>query len=116
MQTVAASQLRKGDVLLGFSQSGTSRDIVDAMKNAKERGVYTISVTSKERSALAKVSDVVLLTESEDVPYGELGLRSHISRMIMVDALCYKIVFDSRYRAEQLGRSEAELLSKRVKD
>ena len=114
MQVIAASQLKKGDVLLGFSQSGSTREVVEAMRSARERGVYTVSVTSKERSALARVSDVVLLTESEDVPYGELGLRSHISRMILVDALCYKIVFDSRQRAEQLGRSEAELRSMRV--
>lgn len=114
MQAVAVSQLKKGDVLFSFSQSGSSKDIVDAVKRAKGREVFTISVTSRERSALARASDLVLLTECEDVPYGELGLRSHISRMILVDALCYKIVFDSRQRKEQLGRSEAELRSKRI--
>ena len=114
MQAVAVSQLKQGDVLLAFSQSGCSRDIVDAARSARGRGVFIVSVTARERSALARASDIVLLTESEDVPYGKLGLRSHISRMILVDAICYKIVFDSRQRSEQLGRSEAELKSKRI--
>ena len=37
MQMIAASQMKEGDVIIGVSQSGASKDIVDALKLAKSR-------------------------------------------------------------------------------
>ena len=46
MQAIAASHLKEGDVALGISHSGSSKDIVDALKTAKKGGATTISITS----------------------------------------------------------------------
>ena len=114
MQAIAIAQLKAGDTVVGISQSGTSKDVVDGLRAARERGVTTISITSRERSPLTRVSDIVLLTDTEETRHSTLGLNSHISRLIVIDSLCYKIVYENSLRAFAVGETEEELRSKRV--
>ena len=114
MQAIAVSQLKEGDCLVGISQSGTSKDIVEAMKNARARGAVTVAITSREKSPLTRQSDIVLLTDTEETRHSSLGLNSHISRLVVIDALCYKIVYQNSERAFNIGEGEAELQSKRI--
>ena len=114
MQAIAVSQLKPSDVLVGISQSGASKDIVEAMKLAKAHGVKTISITSKEKSPIARQCVIVLLTDTEETWHSTLGLKSHISRLVVIDALCYKIVYQNSARAFSIGATEAELKSKRI--
>ena len=114
MQAVAVSQLKRGDTLIGVSQSGSSKDIVEAIKLAGAHGATTIALTSRERSPIARASDIVLLTDTEETRHSTLGLNSHISRLIVIDALCYKIVYQNSARAKGVSQGEAELKSKRI--
>ncbi len=114
MQAIAISQLKTGDTVIGISQSGTSKDIVDGLRAAREHGATTISITSRERSPITRQSDIVLLTDTEETRHSSLGLNSHISRLIVIDSLCYKIVYENSVRAFTIGESEQELRSKRI--
>ena len=114
MQTIAVSQLSARDVLVGVSHSGSSKDIVDAMRLAKERGVFTVSITSKERSPITRQSDVVLLTDTEEVRHSSLGLSSHLSRLLVLDALCYRVVYMNEEKIRAVHEVETTLRSKRV--
>ena len=116
MQAVAVSQLRRGDCLIGISQSGSSKDIVESMKAARAHGALTISITSREKSPIARQSDVLLLTDTGETRHSTLGLSSHLSRLVVIDSLCYKIVYQNTERADGIGESEAELISKRIID
>jgi hypothetical protein len=101
------------DSLFVFMQRHERR-IVESMKVARARGATTISITSKERSPIARQSDILLLTDTEETKHSTLGLNSHISRLILIDALCYKIVYQNTALASSVGNSEAELQSKRI--
>ena len=114
MQVIAVSQLRSGDCVIGVSQSGSSKDIVEAMKTARTHGATAISITSRERSPITRQSDVVLLTDTGETLHSTLGLNSHLSRLVVIDALCYKIVYENSEIAWGIGESEAELKSKRI--
>ncbi len=114
MQAIAASQLRAGDCLIGISQSGSSKDIVETMKLGRSKGAFTISITSREKSPIARQSDVVLLTDTEETRHSSLGLSSHLSRLVVIDALCYKIVYQNSEGASVIDENEAGLRSKRI--
>lgn len=115
MQTIAISQLAEGDVLIGISQSGSSKDIVDGLRLARSRGVTTIAVTGTERSPIVRQSDIVLLTDTEEVRHGSLALNSHISRLMVLDALCYYIAYRNGEKVTgSLRENERTLESKRV--
>lgn len=116
MQAIAVSQLRPGDTVIGISQSGASKDIVESMKIAKSRGARTIAITSRERSPIARHSEIVILTDTEETRHSTLGLNSHIARLIVIDALCYKLVYENADRAQAVVKEEAELKAKRISD
>lgn len=116
MQAVAISQLKAGDCLIGVSQSGTSKDVVEGMKAGRSRGAVTVSITSRERSPIARQSDILLLTDTEETRHSSLGLNSHLARLVVIDALCYKLVYQNYDRAWSIGETEAELRSKRISE
>lgn len=46
---------REGDVLLALSTSGNSRNVIEAMKAAKSRGMAVIALTGRDGGAMAKL-------------------------------------------------------------
>lgn len=52
---------RKGDVLIGLSTSGNSKNIINAVEKAKEMGVYTIALLGKGGGPLKGIVDLPIL-------------------------------------------------------
>lgn len=48
----------EGDVILGLSTSGNSKNIINAFDAAKKLGMKTIALTGKDGGELAKVADI----------------------------------------------------------
>ncbi|MBN2073667.1 MAG: SIS domain-containing protein [Actinobacteria bacterium] len=57
---------RKGDVLIVFSTSGTSKNIVKAAETAKKNGLKVLSFTGKKGTHLEKMSDICLCSSTEE--------------------------------------------------
>ena len=115
MQAIAVSQLDERDVLIGVSQSGSSKDVVECMKLAKSRGVTTVCLTGKEKSPITRQSDIVLITDTEEVRHGYLGLNSHLSRTLVMDALCFGIAYAGEgEHIAGISSSDVTLESKRI--
>ena len=52
---------KPGDVLIGMTTSGTSRNIVLALEAARERGVVTVAFTGNGGGTVADMADLVLM-------------------------------------------------------
>jgi DNA-binding MurR/RpiR family transcriptional regulator len=61
-QRLSLEFLKPGDVAVGLSYSGTTREVVESLTQARAKGVTTIAITNFPRSPLAKVADLTLLT------------------------------------------------------
>lgn len=59
---------KKGDVLVGISTSGNSKNILNAYKVCKEMGVQIISLTGETGGAMKEDSDILLNVPSKDTP------------------------------------------------
>jgi len=59
---------KKGDVALGISTSGNSKNVVEALKKAKSIGLTTIGMTGAGGGAIKTVSDVTIAVPSKDTP------------------------------------------------
>ena len=115
MQAIAINQLGEGDCVVGISQTGSSKDIVDGLRLARSRGATTVAVTGTERSPIIRQGDIVLLTDTEEIRHGSLGLNSHISRLMVLDALCYYIAYRNGEKVTvPLRENELALESKRI--
>ncbi|QIK70020.1 MurR/RpiR family transcriptional regulator [Erysipelothrix sp. HDW6C] len=68
------------DVIISFSYSGITHEIVIAQRLAAEKGVTTIAITQVGRNELAKLSDYVINIPKEE---SELRLGSIASRFSM---------------------------------
>lgn len=58
----------KGDVLVGLSTSGNSKNIVLAFEAAKEKGMTTIAFTGESGGKLKELSDQLINVPSVDTP------------------------------------------------
>jgi D-sedoheptulose 7-phosphate isomerase len=59
---------RTGDVVIGLTTSGTSPNVVAALRAAREGGAVTIGMTGRTAGALGEIADHVLLVASDDTP------------------------------------------------
>lgn len=59
---------KKGDVLVGISTSGNSKNILNAFRKAKELGVVTVAMTGKTGGEMRQESDFLLNVPSMDTP------------------------------------------------
>ncbi len=57
-----------GDILLGISTSGNSKNVLNAFKKGKEHGTINISLTGKNGGNLKKISDLNISVASDDTP------------------------------------------------
>lgn len=114
MQVIAASHLTKNDLAIGISHSGSSKDIVEALKIAKEHGASTITITNKGKSPILKYTDIVLSTSSDETEYNILALNSRIAQLAIVDALYFYVVLNRSSKSiESIKETEHSLLSKK---
>ena len=51
---------RKGDIFIGLSTSGTSENIVDAMRHARSQEMTCIAFTGNGKSDLGELADILI--------------------------------------------------------
>jgi D-sedoheptulose 7-phosphate isomerase len=65
-----------GDVLLGISTSGSSKNVILAVEAAKAKGISTIVLTGKDGGELAKIADLEIRAPFS--PYADRAQEIHI--------------------------------------
>ena len=114
MQVIAASHLKENDVAIGISHSGSSKDVVEALKIAKEHNATTIAITNSGKSPILRQSDIVLSTTSEETQYNILALNSRIAQLAIIDTLYFYIVYNrSKDALRSIQQTEHSLLTKK---
>ena len=77
---------RKGDVFLGISTSGNSRNIMNATVVARASGIKVVGLTGAEGGELAKVADIaVKVPETETYMIQELHLPIYHCWCLMLE-------------------------------
>ncbi len=59
---------RKGDILFAISTSGNSKNIVNAIEEAKKQGMITIGMTGESGGKMREMCDYMLRVPSNDTP------------------------------------------------
>jgi D-sedoheptulose 7-phosphate isomerase len=67
---------KAGDVLLGISTSGNSPNIINALKTARELGMFTIALTGKDGGKIKDLCDLEIRAPKSD--YAERAQEIHI--------------------------------------
>tara|TARA_B100000902_G_scaffold163425_2_gene158629 strand:+ start:50950 stop:51522 length:573 start_codon:yes stop_codon:yes gene_type:complete len=59
---------RKDDILMGISTSGNSENIINALKKAKEIGMFTIGLSGNDVGGMYDTCDVLIRVPSSNTP------------------------------------------------
>lgn len=105
-QRIAADSMKPGEAAIGITYSGCSKDTVDALRIARERGAVTIVMTNFRDSVISRYADHLICTSQEQHMYGD-AIFSRTSQILVVDMLYLAIIATDYDRyLERLRRSE----------
>ena len=86
------------------------------MKNAKENGALSLSITTFMKSAITRYSDITLLTAPVLSLYQKIDLPSKVSQTAILDVLYLLVVLKNRERATRfISKAEEELSRSKVR-
>jgi DNA-binding MurR/RpiR family transcriptional regulator len=95
----SAAQLRAGDVALGISHSGQTRETIELIAEAGSHGASTVALTSFPRSPLAEVADIVLLTATQATTFRPDALSARHPQLVVLDLLYIAVAQRTHERA-----------------
>ena len=107
LQFSMITNLRKKDLLILISDSGETREIVEAAKLAKENNTKIIAITKFTKNKLHSYSDYILKTASFDVNLRLDATTSRIAQFTIIDMIFINILKTdfSKYK-EKITKSD----------
>ena len=85
--SVSAAMLDKDSLVIAISSSGKTKDVIDAVKIAKENAVPVIAITSNKSSPLAKLADTTLIAAMSGEGEAIMANEIRMSQLALIDAL-----------------------------
>lgn len=99
LQAMAAATLGEGDVAVGLSVSGSTKDTIEALKVAREAGATVICITHYRRSPITQEADITLLTAAQEGPLQGGSLAAKIAQLHVIDVLFTALAMQIRETA-----------------
>jgi len=81
------TQPNPGDLIFCISFSGETRDVITPITSIPRGSVKIVSLTRSEESTLAKLSDVVIVTHTDETNLVVDAMNARISQMCSIDSL-----------------------------
>lgn len=114
MMLMSAALLGPEDVAIGFSHSGRTTAVIEAIQLARRNGARTIVVTNYNVSPLAEVADIVLCSTAQGSPLMGENAAARIAQLNILDALFVAVAQRDYAAAEtNLERTMSAVTSKR---
>ena len=101
---------KEGDVVIGISTSGNSRNIIRAFEAAKSKSIYTVALTGLSGGTMKKIADCAICVPSEETPRIQEChiLAGHIICEIVEETLFGQLRGDSSHSVVHHLVSETE--------
>jgi DNA-binding MurR/RpiR family transcriptional regulator len=104
----SAALLRAGDVALGISHSGQTRETIEMLAEAGSHGATTVALTSFPRSPLAELADIVLLTATQATTFRPDALSARHPQLVVLDLLYIAVAQRTHDRAHAAFQRTAQ--------
>ncbi|WP_035571929.1 MurR/RpiR family transcriptional regulator [Halonatronum saccharophilum] len=87
MQLTSATNMEEGDVAIGISTSGRTKDVIEALKEGKKRGATTIAITQYGQSPILEFSDIDLFIAYVENTFRSGAMASRIAQLNLIDTI-----------------------------
>jgi len=113
MMLMSASVLDVGDVAVGFSHSGRTSAVIDALLLARASGATTIAITNYAESPVAEIADLVLCSTARGSPLLGENAAARVAQLNILDAVFAAIAQKNYETAENNLRKTTDAVSKK---
>jgi len=98
--------MQENDVMLAFSYSGETDELLAIMSPARRIGIPIVAITSNPESRLAKLSDLCVVTKvpHEACPFNLAPTTSTTAQLAFGDAFALVLLQERRFTKEDYGR------------
>ncbi|TGN68220.1 MurR/RpiR family transcriptional regulator [Paracoccus liaowanqingii] len=103
MMLMSASLLGPDDVAVAFSHSGTTSNVIEAARLAREQGARVIAITNYATAPLSELADIALCSTAQGSPLLGENAAARIAQLNIMDAIFVAVA------QRDLDRSEAQL-------
>lgn len=112
-QMMAAQIMTEDDLLIVFSLSGSTKEIVDTVKEAKKKGCRVIAITNFKKSPITKYSDIVLLSSFKGDSLSGGTFAEKISQLYILDVLFMEYLATDQQLEENRNKTAMAVTSKK---
>ncbi|ATP41898.1 transcriptional regulator [Solibacillus sp. R5-41] len=86
-QLIAATHVNNKDIIFAISYSGETKEIINAVSEAKKNGATIITMTQNQRNALQTYADSSLFIVSNEAMIRSAATASRIAQLTLIDIL-----------------------------
>lgn len=106
MQAIYSSTMSENDLILYFSYSGATRDMMQTLSIARGRGVKIVLVTHYPNSPGVQFADVILLCGAQESPLQLGSIPAKISQLFLLDVLFSEV---ARRNLDECRRARSQI-------
>lgn len=107
---LSTATVKREDVVLTISQSGSTKEIVEALEAVKKHGALTVAITGYPNSPAAKSSDIVLKSAVSETPFESGGMPSLLAQLSVIDAIMAGAALENFDSCIEMIQATAEAL------
>lgn len=118
LMLMVACQLNKQDVIVVISQSGDTRELLNAVETAKNRGTRIICITNDDRSPLSQLADLSIFSPAKSGPLLGQNAVARVIQLNLLDTLFLAVLLSDYQKLSanlQRGINIVEPLHGRIK-
>lgn len=115
LMNIACAQADEETVVFMISHSGESRDILEAIRLAREQRATVVTITSYAHSSATKQAQVVLLSSASETRYRSDAMSSRLLQLVIIDILYVAVVMRLGQRGiDNVNRSRLAVAVKKI--
>lgn len=111
-----AALMKAGDVVIGISHSGYSKEVIHSLDIARQNGATTVAITHNLRSPVTEVSDYVIINGNRQGQLQGDSIGTKIAQLFVLDLIYTMIVQSGEEQAVKTKQKTVNvILEQRVK-
>ncbi|MBA4492855.1 MurR/RpiR family transcriptional regulator [Paenactinomyces guangxiensis] len=87
-----ATLVRRQDLIIAISNSGTTKEVIEAVREAKRQGAKVVSITNHDYTPLTNASDLVLLTSSTSRLNDPKFINNQLTILYVLDVISMRLL------------------------
>ncbi len=98
MMIINSVVVSSNDLVIGISNSGTTKEVMDSLRVCKKNNARIIGITSFEKSSMGELSDELIVIPNSSFVGGERFINSQFTIMYLFDLISMILLEDEERR------------------